>query len=62
MEKYKKGEKIKNIDELLQQEFVYWKDKIIHKGWFRSWQIGMVDNAIRSGIVCKAIKRSKEEN
>lgn len=59
--KYKKGEKITSLDELMKQEFVYWNNKITHKGWFMSWMLRMADNAIKNGIIYKAIKKEGEE-
>ena len=62
MKKYSKGEPIKSLDELVQQEFVYWNDKITQKGWFIGWKINMALNAIQSGnTIFKAIK-NKEVN
>lgn len=58
--KYDKGDKITSLDELVQQEFVYWNDKITHRGWATSWQIRMAYNAIQKGIIFKAIKIQKE--
>lgn len=54
--KYTKGEKITSLDELVQQEFVYWHDKITHQGWVTSWQLRMACLAIQNGVIFKAIK------
>lgn len=59
--KYKKGEVLTSLDELMQQEFVYWNDKINHKGWFGSWQLRMTENALKAGRICKAIKIESED-
>lgn len=59
--KYKKGDRVTSIDELLKQEFVYWNNKITHKGWFGSWQLRMTANAIKNGSIYKAIKKESEE-
>lgn len=57
MKKYQKGKPIKSLDELVSQEFIYWNNKITHKGWFLSWQIGMTLNSIQSGnTIFKAVK------
>jgi hypothetical protein len=62
MEKYSKGELIKSLDELASQEFVYWRGKITHRGWFMSWQISMALNAIQHGnVIFKAIKNKEVE-
>ena len=36
--KYSRGDHILSLDELFRQEFVYWHDKITHKGWFQNWR------------------------
>lgn len=59
--KYRRGDRIKSLDELVKQEFVYWNDKITHWGWFMSWQLRMTDNAIKRGIIYKAIKKESED-
>lgn len=60
--KYSRGEPITSLDELMQQEFVYYNHKINHKGWFGSWQLRMTENALKAGIIRKAIKIESEEN
>lgn len=37
--KYKPGNYIVSLDHLTEQEFVYCAGKLIHKGWFSSWQL-----------------------
>lgn len=37
--KYRKGGHILSLDELAKQEFIYFGDKVTHKGWFGSWQL-----------------------
>jgi hypothetical protein len=61
MKKYRKGDPITSLDELVKQEFVYWNDKITHRGWFMSWQIKMALNALQHGdVIFKAIKVKEE--
>lgn len=55
--KYKKGEIIKSLNEMMAQEFIYCGDKILHKGWFGSWQIRMAQTFIDRGFIFKAIKK-----
>lgn len=63
MKKYSRGEPIKSLDELASQEFVYWHDKITHRGWFMSWQFRMAHDAIQRGcIIFKAIKNKEMED
>lgn len=54
--KYKKGEPITSLDELGKQEFVYFFDKITHRGWFQSWQIQLALRYIDRGCLYYAIK------
>lgn len=37
--KYKPGSYIISLDKLMKQEFVYCDGKLVHKGWFGSWQL-----------------------
>lgn len=37
--KYRKGGHILTLEELARQEFVYFGDKVTHRGWFESWQL-----------------------
>ena len=37
--KYKPGCYIISLDDLMKQEFVYCAGKLVHKGWFGSWQL-----------------------
>lgn len=61
MRKYKKGPKVTSLDELMEQEFVYWNDKIEPYGWFQNWQIHMAHGAIQSGIIFKVIKTEDKQ-
>lgn len=59
--KYRKGEKITSLDELMKQEFVYFRDKILNYGFFVSWQIRLVQFYIQKGMLFYA-ERSDNEN
>ena len=37
--KYKPGDYIISLDDLMKQEFIYCAGKLVHKGWFGSWQL-----------------------
>ena len=59
--KYEKSEHILSLDELSRQKFVYWRDKITHRGWFMSWQLIMAYNAIGpNGCIYYAIRKEKD--
>lgn len=54
--KYRRGSHIRSMDELVRQEVVFWMDKPTHKGWFMSWQLGMIANTIgEKGIIYYAM-------
>lgn len=54
--KYRKGKQITSLDELAEQEFVYFFDKITHNGWFMSWQFRMAKRFIDRGFLFAAEK------
>ena len=59
--KYRKGEKITSLDELVKQEFVYFRDKITHIGWFCGWQLRLAHNYIIRGCLYYAERIDKKE-
>ncbi len=60
--KYRPGPKVHSLNELMEQDFVYWRNKVTPKGWFQSWQLHMAQEAINRGIIRQAIKIESEEN
>ena len=58
--KYKKGEPIKSLDELMNQEFVYMNHKIYHYGWFASWQGHWLKKCIDNKWLFKAINKEQD--
>ena len=40
--RYKRGERITSLDELYKSDFIWWRGKVYHKGWFSSWQFRYV--------------------
>ena len=59
---YCKGDKITSLDELAKQEYIYWKDKIVHNGCFMSWQSILAYNCIKRGEICRAEKVGESHN
>jgi hypothetical protein len=49
--KYRKCGKITSLNELAKQEFVYFFDKITHRGWFGSWQFRFAQQYIERGYL-----------
>ena len=60
--KIPKGEKITSLDELAQQKFIYFFDKITHNGWFMSWQVSLAKRYIERGCLYYAERIGGEEN
>ena len=60
--KYRKGEKITSLDELVKQEFIYFYDKITARGWFGSWQMRLANSYIVRGCLYKAERVNENEN
>lgn len=60
MKKYRKGAKVTSLNELMEQDFVYWWNKITPKGWFQNWQLRMAQQAIDFGRIRLAVKIEKD--
>ena len=56
MKKYQKGEKIRDIGELSNENFIYLADKVYHIGWYGSWPYRLLKLQIDNGNVWRAIK------
>ena len=56
MKKYKQGEVITNVNEIVGEEFIYSRHKIYHKGWFSQWSLRSILFEIERGFLRKAIK------
>lgn len=56
-QKYRKGEPVRSMDDLLQQEFVYFHHKITHRGWFLSWQLKFALDMLNRGVIYYAIRK-----
>ena len=52
--KYKQGELINNLNELAEQDFIYFMGKVLNKGWFQNWQIHWAYEYIKRGSIFKA--------
>lgn len=47
--RYRQGEIITSLDELLEQDAVYHNEHYTHRGWFLSWQINYTLSQIKKG-------------
>lgn len=54
--KYCKGERITSLEELANQEFIFFHHKITHNGWFMSWQFRMAKSLIDRGVLYYAVR------
>lgn len=56
--KYRRGSKIRNISELLRHDYFILstsgKDKTLHAGFVRSWQLQVCDTLIKRGMIYAA--------
>lgn len=60
--RFVRGNHITSLDELSKQEFVFWHDALMHKGWFLSWQLRMVLLCIgENGCIYYAVKKEEKE-
>lgn len=58
--KYRQGEVIITIEELIKCEFVYWGDKIYHKAFIQSLQFSMVLRILNNKGFKYAIRKESE--
>lgn len=58
--KYRIGEPIRTVEELLEQELIYFNGKVVHRGWFLSWQLGFTTAQIKGGMLFKAVRKENE--
>jgi len=54
MGKYEKGEKITSLDVLMEQDVIYFTDRVTNRGWFQNWYIGRAKMYIELGLLFKA--------
>lgn len=60
--KYRPGSKIASLNELMEQDFVYWGSKITPKGWFQNWPLHLAGLSVSRGFLRQAIKIESEES
>lgn len=59
--KYKKGERILTLEELDRQEFVFFQNKVYHKGFWQSWQYRWVLEKLKIGQFFKAYRADAKQ-
>lgn len=59
MGKYKKGSRITCLEELVRQDMVFFRDKVLHRSFFQSWQIRYAIIQIEKGVLFRAERVEK---
>lgn len=59
--KYRQGDRITSLDDMMKQELVYFHGKIYHKGWFQNWSLRMAANLVgANGMIFYAVKEEQD--
>lgn len=58
--KYRKGETIRSLSELAEQQKIYCFDKVLDQGWFMCWQLRLAKQYVEAGALRKAYKKEEE--
>jgi len=58
--KYRRGPKIASIAELLRMDFIYYRHKVYHHGWFQSWTLAWTKGQIEQGSIFQAIPSTSQ--
>lgn len=56
MGKYRKGSRITCMEELVKQDVVFFREKVLHRSFFQSWQIRYAIIQIERGTLFRAEK------
>ena len=59
--KYRPGRQIHTLDELVNQDLVYFGKKITPSGWFMSWQLRLTTDYLNRGWIRSAVKIEDEK-
>lgn len=54
--KYKPGERIKSLQEMMNQDIIFVRGKPVNKGFFQNWSLHYAEQQINFGLVFEAIK------
>ena len=57
--KYKKGEVIGSLDELMNEDVIWYYNKILNIGFFQNWQIRFALTQIKYGRIFKTVLKEK---
>lgn len=63
--KYTSGRTITDINDLIhvleRDTYVYWRLKILHRGWVESWQLHSILQSLNAGVFKIAIKKTEDQ-
>ena len=59
MRNYIQGACIHSLDEMYRQEFIFYKGKVYHRGWFRSWSLSYANALIANRLIYEATRREQ---
>lgn len=54
--KYKPGDVIGSLDDLIRQDFIFMNGKVYHRGFFLSWSIHFILNSLGNGCLRYAVR------
>ncbi len=54
--KYRPGQPIRTLDELVKQDLIYFFGRIMPRGWFLNWQLRLTTDYLNSGWIRSAVK------
>ena len=52
--KYRPGGLITSVDQLAREEFIYFNNKLMHRGWFMSWQLRFAQRMVEENRLYRA--------
>lgn len=54
--KYRQGERIINLQDMMNEEVIFVRGKPVNKGFFQNWSLHYAEQQINFGLVFEAIK------
>lgn len=54
--KYKPGDRINTLQEMMNQDVIFVRGKPVNKGFFQNWSLHYAEQQINFGLVFEAIK------
>ncbi len=57
--KFKKGKIIRSLDELMEQQYIFYKGKLYSREWFKFWELQIANQWVRKCRIYSAISLNK---